>query len=52
MHCHQSLWKEGKPLFAGDGYAGLSQMALWYIGGFAEARPGDRRVRRADHQLL
>ena len=25
MHCHQSLWKEGKPLFAGDGYAGLSQ---------------------------
>jgi glutamine synthetase len=33
MHCHQSLWKEGKPLFAGDQYAGLSQMALWYIGG-------------------
>ena len=28
-----SLWKEGKPLFAGDGYAGLSQMALHYIGG-------------------
>lgn len=33
MHTHQSLWKEGKPLFAGDQYAGLSQMALWYIGG-------------------
>jgi glutamine synthetase len=33
MHCHQSLWKGGKPLFAGDGYAGLSQMALNYIGG-------------------
>ena len=33
MHCHQSLWQKGKPLFAGDGYAGLSQMALWYIGG-------------------
>jgi glutamine synthetase len=33
MHCHQSLWKDGKPLFAGDGYAGLSQMALWYTGG-------------------
>jgi glutamine synthetase len=33
MHTHQSLWKKGKPLFAGDGYAGLSQMALWYIGG-------------------
>ncbi|MBI4665985.1 MAG: type I glutamate--ammonia ligase [Nitrospinae bacterium] len=33
MHCHQSLWKDGKPLFAGDGYAGMSQMALHYIGG-------------------
>ncbi len=33
MHCHQSLWKEGKPIFAGDQYAGLSQQALWYIGG-------------------
>ncbi|MBI5816661.1 MAG: type I glutamate--ammonia ligase [Nitrospinae bacterium] len=33
MHCHQSLWKDGKPLFAGDGYGGLSQMALHYIGG-------------------
>jgi glutamine synthetase len=28
MHVHQSLWKSGQPLFAGDGYAGLSQMAL------------------------
>jgi glutamine synthetase len=33
MHCHQSLWKEGKPLFAGDGYAGMSELALHYIGG-------------------
>ena len=33
MHTHQSLWKGGTPLFAGDGYAGLSQMALNYIGG-------------------
>src|SRR5215469_10393050 len=33
MHCHQSLWKDGKPLFASDCYAGLSQMALYYIGG-------------------
>ncbi len=33
MHTHQSIWKAGKPLFAGDGYAGLSQMALWYTGG-------------------
>ena len=33
MHTHQSLWKKGKPLFAGTEYAGLSQMALYYIGG-------------------
>lgn len=33
MHTHQSLWSGGKPLFAGDSYAGLSQLALWYIGG-------------------
>ena len=33
MHTHQSLWKGGVPLFAGENYAGLSQMALWYIGG-------------------
>ena len=33
MHCHQSIWEKGKPLFAGDKYAGLSDMCLWYIGG-------------------
>jgi glutamine synthetase len=33
MHTHMSLWKEGKPLFAGDKYAGLSEMALFFIGG-------------------
>jgi glutamine synthetase len=33
MHTHQSLWKDGKPLFFGNGYANLSQTALWYIGG-------------------
>jgi glutamine synthetase len=33
MHTHQSLWKSGKPLFAGDGYAGMSELALFYIGG-------------------
>ncbi|HET6489972.1 MAG TPA: type I glutamate--ammonia ligase [Syntrophales bacterium] len=33
MHVHLSIWKKGKPLFAGDRYAGLSQMALYAIGG-------------------
>jgi glutamine synthetase len=33
MHCHQSIWKGGKPLFAGNGYAGLSETALYFIGG-------------------
>ncbi|RMD48827.1 MAG: type I glutamate--ammonia ligase [Ignavibacteria bacterium] len=33
MHVHMSLWKKGKPLFAGKGYAGLSDTALYFIGG-------------------
>ncbi|MGL4600868.1 MAG: type I glutamate--ammonia ligase, partial [Plesiomonas sp.] len=33
MHCHQSLAKNGVNLFSGDKYAGLSEMALYYIGG-------------------
>jgi len=33
MHIHISLWKKGKPLFAGDGYGGLSKLALYFIGG-------------------
>ena len=39
MHTHQSLWKGGEPLFAGEGYAGLSQTALWYIGGLIKHGP-------------
>jgi len=33
MHVHQSIWKDGKNLFAGNGYAGLSETAIYYIGG-------------------
>src|ERR1700720_4241631 len=39
MHTHQSLWKGGKPLFAGDLYAGLSQLALNYIAGLLKHAP-------------
>ena len=33
MHCHLSIWKDGKPTFAGNEYAGLSENCLYYIGG-------------------
>jgi len=39
MHTHQSIWKGGQPLFWGDGYANLSQMALHYIGGILKHAP-------------
>ena len=39
MHTHQSIWKGGKPLFAGNGYAGLSEMALHYIAGIIKHGP-------------
>jgi len=39
MHTHQSIWKEGKPLFAGKEYAGVSQMCLHYIGGILKHAP-------------
>jgi glutamine synthetase len=54
MHCHVSLWKGGKPLFAGDQYAGLSDMALYFTGGIlrhakavcAITNPGTNSYRR------
>jgi glutamine synthetase len=39
MHCHMSLWKNDKPLFAGDGYAGISEMGLSYIAGVLKHAP-------------
>jgi glutamine synthetase len=39
MHTHQSIWKGGQPLFWGEGYANLSEMALHYIGGILKHAP-------------
>jgi glutamine synthetase len=39
MHTHQSLWADGEPLFAGDGYAGFSEIGRWYIGGLLAHAP-------------
>ncbi|MGH7805377.1 MAG: type I glutamate--ammonia ligase [Candidatus Binatia bacterium] len=39
MHTHQSIWKGDKPLFAGDGYGGMSQLAMHYIGGILKHAP-------------
>ena len=47
MHVHQSLWKGGEPLFYDEkGYAGLSDMARWYIGGLLHHARGGARVHR------
>ena len=46
MHVHSSLWKGGKNLYAGDGYAGLSQMAMYAIGGILKHAP----VASGDHE--
>ena len=40
MHVHQSIWKGGKPLFAGNGYAGFSEMGMNYIGGILKHAGG------------
>ena len=54
MHVHQSIWKDGTNLFAGNGYAGLSDFALYYIGGIikharalnASTNPGTNSYKR------
>ncbi len=54
MHVHQSIWKGGKPLFAGSEYGGMSQLAMYYIGGIlkharalnAFCNPGTNSYRR------
>ena len=52
MHTHQSIWKEGKPLFAGDRYADLSDTALLLHRRHPEARQGAQRLHQPDDQLL
>ncbi len=52
MHTHMSLWKGNKPLFAGDKYAGLSEMALHFIGGILVAHRFAAGHLRAHNQLL
>ena len=39
MHTHQSIWKDGNPLFAGDGYGGMSELAMHYIAGILAHAP-------------
>jgi glutamine synthetase len=39
MHTHQSIWKGNKPLFAGEGYGGMSELAMHYIGGILKHAP-------------
>ena len=52
MHTHISLWKDGKPLFAGNGYAGLSEMALFFIGGILKHAPCAHLHHQSDDQQL
>ena len=52
MHTHQSLWKKGKPLFAGKEYAGLSEMALHYIGGILKHARAVAAITQPDRQQL
>ena len=39
MHTHQSIWRDGNPLFAGDGYGGMSEFAMHYIAGILAHAP-------------
>ena len=52
MHTHISFWKDGQPLFAGNGYAGLSDEAMYAHRRHPGPRPGDSGVRLPDDQQL
>ena len=52
MHCHQSIWKDGKPVFAGNKYADLSETCLSLHRRHHQARQGDQRLHQPVDQLL
>ena len=52
MHTHQSIWKGGKPMFAGDKYADLSDTGALLYRRHPQARQGAQRLYQPDHQLL
>ena len=52
MHVHQSVWKDGKNLFAGDGYSGLSDFALYYIGGVIKHAKALNAITNPGHQFV
>ena len=52
MHTHMSIWKGGKPLFAGNGYAGLSETALYFHRRRHQACPGPQRLHQSHDQQL
>ena len=52
MHTHQSIWKGGKPLFAGNGYGGMSELAMYYIGGILKHAKASTAAQRASYRRL
>ena len=52
MHTHFSIWNDGKPTFAGNEYAGLSENCLFFIGGVIKPRQGAERLHQPHHQQL
>ena len=52
MHCHFSIWNEGRPLFAGNQYADLSETCLYFIGGVIKHAKSLQRLHQSLDQFL